>query len=70
MKRFIYITLCVVASMIGVAASAQMRSSYFMQGSYFRNELNPALAPTRGYVALPLMMCHIPHHAVMNNIPP
>ena len=55
MKRFIYITLCVVASIIGVNASAQMRSSYFMQGSYFRNELNPALAPTRGYVAIPFM---------------
>lgn len=55
MKRFIYIILCVVASIIGVNASAQMRSSYFMQGSYFRNELNPALAPTRGYVAIPFM---------------
>lgn len=55
MKRLIYITLCVVASMIGAKASAQMLSSYFMEGSYFRNELNPALAPTRGYVALPVM---------------
>ena len=55
MKRLIYITLCVVASMIGVKASAQMLSSYFMEGSYFRNELNPALAPTRGYVAIPVI---------------
>ena len=55
MKRLIYITLCVVASMIGVNASAQMLSSYFMEGSYFRNELNPALAPTRGYVAIPVI---------------
>lgn len=55
MKRLIYITLCVVASMIGVHASAQIRSSYFMEGSYFRNELNPALAPTRGYVAIPAL---------------
>ncbi len=55
MKRLIYITLCVVASMIGVNGSAQILSSYFMEGSYFRNELNPALAPTRGYVALPAM---------------
>lgn len=55
MRRLIYLTLCVVASMIGIKASAQMRSTYFMEGSYFRNELNPALAPTRGYVALPLM---------------
>jgi hypothetical protein len=26
-----------------------------MEGSYFRNDLNPALAPTRGYLALPGM---------------
>lgn len=26
-----------------------------MEGSYFRTELNPALAPTRGYIALPGM---------------
>ncbi len=55
MKRFIYFTLCVVASIVAVRASAQINSSYFMQGSYFRNEFNPALAPTRGYVALPFM---------------
>lgn len=36
-------------------ASAQSRTSYFMEGSYFRNDLNPALVPTRGYVALPVM---------------
>ena len=53
MKRFIFIAMCVAASMIGFSASAQMRSSYFMEGSYFRTDLNPALAPTRGYVALP-----------------
>ena len=53
MKRLIFIAMCVAASMIGFSASAQMRSSYFMEGSYFRTDLNPALAPTRGYVALP-----------------
>lgn len=53
MRRLIYIALSVVASMIAVNTSAQMRTSYFMEGSYFRNELNPALAPTRGYIALP-----------------
>ena len=36
-------------------ASAQSRNSYFMEGSYFRNDMNPALAPTRGYIALPGM---------------
>ena len=55
MRRLIYLVLCVAASMFAVNTSAQMHSSYFMEGSYFRNELNPALAPTRGYVALPIM---------------
>lgn len=50
MKRVILslIALCAVAT-----ASAQLKTSYFMKGSYFRTDLNPALAPTRGYVALP-----------------
>ena len=52
MKRFIFTVMCVAGTMIGINASAQLRSSYFMEGSYFRTELNPALAPTRGYVAI------------------
>lgn len=55
MKRFIYILLCVAASLLSVNASAQLRSSYFMEGTYFRTELNPALVPTRGYVAIPFI---------------
>lgn len=52
MRRFV-LTLIFVASALGL--SAQMRTSYFMEGSYFRTELNPALAPTRGYVMMPLL---------------
>lgn len=37
------------------SVSAQLRSSYFMRGSYYRTELNPALTPTRGYIAVPGM---------------
>ena len=38
----------------GVAtASAQMRTAYFMEGSYFRTDMNAALAPTRGYIKIP-----------------
>ena len=52
MKK-ILIFLVAVASVVGMhSASAQSRSSYFMEGSYFRNDLNPALVPTRGYVAI------------------
>ena len=46
------VALC-VAMFAMQSLSAQLRSSYFMEGSYFRTELNPALVPTRGYVALP-----------------
>lgn len=55
MKRLIYITLCFVALVASIDSSAQMRTAYFMEGSYFRTDMNPALAPTRGYIAMPLM---------------
>ena len=51
MKKIII--LLVTATLVAINASAQLRTSYFMEGSYFRNELNPALAPTRGYIAIP-----------------
>ena len=53
MKRitFLVATILMVMSVSGVVA--QSRTSYFMEGSYFRTQLNPALAPTRGYLALP-----------------
>ena len=54
MKRFFI--LLVIGVLMGIGgASAQSRNSYFMEGSYFRNDMNPALAPTRGYIALPGM---------------
>ena len=55
MKR-ILILLVGIISIVGIdSAFAQSRNSYFMEGSYFRNDMNPALAPTRGYLALPGM---------------
>ena len=52
--RHILLTLVVaVVFLMPQSASAQLRTSYFMEGSYFRTELNPALVPTRGYIALP-----------------
>ena len=53
MKKIIYSILAVAALFLSEGAMAQSRTSYHMEGSYFRNELNPALAPTRGYLALP-----------------
>lgn len=55
MKKILIIIVALTA-LVGINnASAQSRTSYFMEGSYFRNDLNPALAPTRGYLALPGM---------------
>lgn len=53
MKKII--VLLVTATLVAINASAQLRTSYFMEGSFFRNELNPALAPTRGYIAIPAL---------------
>lgn len=51
MKRYI-ITLLAAVGVCGGAA-AQIKTAYFMEGSYFRTDMNPALAPTRGYIQLP-----------------
>lgn len=52
MKRFLIILVVLFGS---VATSvAQMRTAYFMEGSYFRTDMNAALAPTRGYIMLPI----------------
>ena len=50
MKKYISL---LAATVITFTAAAQMRTSYFMEGSTFRTDMNPALAPTRGYVMLP-----------------
>ena len=52
MKRFLSALLLLGAMIITQSASAQLKSSYFMEGSYFRTDMNPALAPTRGYIGL------------------
>ena len=54
MKRFNKITITLVALFATLTASAQMRTAYFMEGSYFRTDMNAALAPTRGYIKLPV----------------
>ena len=48
------ILVTIIAVLCGMAFStAQMRTSYFMEGSYFRTDMNAALAPTRGYIKIP-----------------
>lgn len=56
MKHSIYKALTVATvAMACFTASAQeaLRSAYFLSGYNYRHELNPALAPERGYVAIP-----------------
>lgn len=50
-----HVALWLVMLFISGSATAQLRTSYFMEGTYFRTELNPALVPTRSYLALPVM---------------
>ncbi len=53
MKKYLVIVLALAFAC--TEASAQMKTAYFMEGSYFRTDMNPALAPTRGYIALPAL---------------
>ena len=56
MKRFNKTVIVLVAALFGtIGASAQMRTSYFMEGSYFRTDMNAALVPTRGYIKIPVV---------------
>ena len=48
-----YILLAALLATVG--AAAQNPSSYFMEGSTFRSQLNPAFAPQRGYVNFPVL---------------
>lgn len=53
MKIYNRIVIALVALVATLSVSAQMRTAYFMEGSYFRTDMNAALAPTRGYIKIP-----------------
>ena len=58
MKRFINKKVMLVATMVATAFTAQaqyLRTSYFMEGTSTRLQLNPGLQPTRGYLNLPVI---------------
>ena len=43
-------------SVCTLSANAQfLRTSYFMEGTHYRQQLNPALTPTKGYFNLPVI---------------
>lgn len=52
MKRLILPFLLVMSAL---GASAQDMTAYFVEGSTFRSQLNPAFAPLRGYTSIPLV---------------
>lgn len=55
-RKIVSLLFAFVALVVAGSATAQtLNSSYFMEGSYFRTDMNPALTPTRGYVAIPIL---------------
>ena len=45
----------IAAALLATGAAAQNPSAYFMEGSTFRSQFNPAFAPLRGYVNIPVL---------------
>lgn len=43
----------IAAALLATGAAAQNPTAYFMEGSTFRSQFNPAFAPLRGYVNIP-----------------
>ncbi|MDE5707403.1 MAG: hypothetical protein K2H69_04455 [Alistipes sp.] len=52
MKKIISV---LAATLFACTLSAQTPTAYFMEGSTFRSQLNPAFAPLRGYVNIPVL---------------
>ncbi len=48
-------TAALLAATVGGAAAQNLRTAYFMDKSVERHNLNPALAPERGYVTVPFI---------------
>lgn len=53
LHRVVALIVCFLAYGIGYAQF--LRTSYFMEGSHYRQQLNPALTPGRGYINLPVI---------------
>ena len=49
------ILLLLAASLAATIAAAQNPTAYFMEGSTFRSQFNPAFAPHRGYFNIPVL---------------
>lgn len=57
MKKFLHTILSVVLLLVvsNELAAQQLRTSYFMDKSIVRGNMNPALRPERGYVNIPVI---------------
>ena len=49
------VTIFVLGASVFSANAQFLRTSYFMEGTHYRQQLNPALAPTKGYVNIPVL---------------
>ncbi len=49
------LTFLLASLMLAAGVAAQTPTAYFMEGSTFRSQLNPAFAPLRGYLNLPAL---------------
>lgn len=49
------ILLLAAALLVWAGAAAQNTTAYFMEGTTFRSQLNPAFAPLQGYVNIPVL---------------
>ena len=47
--------LLLAALFLATSLAAQNPTAYFMEGSTFRSQFNPAFAPLRGYINLPVI---------------
>lgn len=52
-SRCLFALMVIMLACNHFASAQYLRSSYFMEGSQYRLQLNPALAPPKGYVHLP-----------------
>ena len=53
MKKILLSAIIIAAGVMG--AAAQTRTAYFMEGTTFRSQFNPAFAPTQGYFNIPVL---------------
>lgn len=54
-KIFSVIAAVLMVTAVVEPLQAQLRTSYFMNGSTQRYEMNPALSPLRGYISIPVV---------------